>query len=78
MAMLRSTTCQGFRNNAKGETKMEKARKKLEAMSKLCDKVTWNKDKTGYFGRKYIGCGEFIREYTYIHKDGIKTIARIY
>ena len=62
--------------------KMEKARKKLEAMSRLCDTVTWNNDKTGYFGRKYIGCGEFIREYTFIHGSGnelgIKTIARIY
>ena len=62
--------------------KMEKARKKLEAMSSLLDKITWNKDKTGYFGKKYIGCGEFIREYTFIHGSengiGIKTIARVY
>ena len=51
---------------------------RLEAMAGLCDTVVWNADRTGYYGKRYIGCGEFIREYTYIHGNGIKTVARIF
>ncbi len=57
---------------------MEKLKQRLMALSKLCDTVTWNANKTGYYGKKYIGCGEFIREYTYIHGNAIKTISRCY
>ena len=57
---------------------MEKLKKALERLAALCDTVTWNASKTGFYGKTYIGSGEYIREYTYIHENGIKTVARTY
>jgi len=57
---------------------MEKLQRTLEALAKLCNAVKWNPDHTGFYGKTYVGNGEYIREYTYIHNNGIKTVTRTY
>lgn len=57
---------------------MEKLRRTLEALAKLCSVVKWNPARTGFYSKTYIGNGEYIREYTYIHGNGIKTVTRTY
>lgn len=57
---------------------MERLQRTLEALAALCDVVTWNADRTGFYGRTYIGNGEYIREYTYIHGNGIKQVTRTF
>ena len=50
---------------------------RLERLAELCDVVMWNKSRTGFIGKTYIGNGDYIREYTYICGAIVKTIAGI-